>query len=809
MHDLRLAFRNLIRRPALSVIAVLTLALGIGANAAVFSVSNAVLLSPLPYVEPENVVVLTERTPEFPSVSVTRTNYEDWRTRAKSFSAMAAFRPTTMTLIAGPPFAEPERIPVKMITSTLLPLLGVSIENGRNIADADDRAGAEGVAILSAGFARRRFAAEDVVGRILQLDNQAYTVIGVLPSRFELFQPADVYVPFWPWAATLPDDRGWHPGIFPVARLNSGVSVDEARIEMDAVALQLEAQYPESNRNVRVLVTRAQDLLVQNVRPALLMLTGAVVLVLLIACANVANLLLARAVHRQKEIAVRVALGAGRVRIVRQLIIESLVLACVGGAAGLLLAAWGVSLLTSSTAGALPRAQNIAVEWRVALFALGLTVFTGIVFGLIPALQATRLDIRKSLNEEGRSGSGGARHRSMRKALVVAEIGLALVLLVGAGLLLRSFSVLTRVSPGFNPEGLLVVNLPLSPRTYGDNATRTATIDRIVERVRALPGVQAAALTTTLPMAGAGATIHFNKAAYPPKGPDDYVMAGLRAVTPGYLPSLGAPLIRGRMLSERDREGAPRVVVINESLARQHFPDRDPLGERLQLGTEPSPIDPTMEVVGVVGDVKQAFDAGFKAEMFVPYGQHPDPILEGMYLHTALVVRTAGAPELAASSVRAVIHDIDPTQPLVNVRTMKSAMAGTVAQPRLQMALLMIFGSVAVTLAAVGVYGVMAYTVSQRTAEIGVRIAVGASPPRVVAMVVWQGAQLALAGMALGLIAAALAAGAMQSLLFDVAGLDPLTFAVAPLILGAAALLASYIPARRAARISPLRALSR
>jgi putative ABC transport system permease protein len=806
MHDVRLALRNLVRRPAFSVIAVLTLALGIGANAAVFTVSRAVLLAPLPYINPGEVVVLNERTPDFPTASVTRYNYSDWRDRAKSFSAMAAFRHVNMTVIGA---GEPERVPVKMITASLLPMLGVSVESGRGFGDADDRPGAEGVALLSPGYARRRFGGDAAVGRKLQLDGQPFTIVGIMPAGFELFSHAEIYVPFWPWAAALPDDRGWHPGIFPIARLKPGVSIDEARVEMDGIAQQLEAQFPESNKNTRVLVTRASDALVKNVRPALLMLTGAVVLVLLISCANVANLLLARAVDRQKEIALRVALGASRLRILRQLLVESVVLACVGGAGGLLFAAWGVPRLAAAAATALPRAAGIAVEWRVVLFALALAVLTGILFGLVPGLHATRLDIRRSLNEEGRGGSGGARQRSLRKSLVVAEVGLALVLLVAAGLLLRSFSTLTRVAPGFDPDKLLVVNVPLSPATYANDVARTATVERILEEARRIPGVRGAAVTTTVPMAGAGATIHFNRAAYPPSGPDDYVMAGLRAVSPNYFATLRVPLRRGRMLSDRDREGAPLVVVINESMAHQYFPDRDPLGQRIQLGTEPDSQFPTMEIVGVVGDVKQSFDAGSKAEMFVPYAQYPDPMLVEMYLSPALVLRTTDQPERAASDVRSIVRAIDPSQPLVNFRTMEAAIAATVAQPRLQMTLLTIFGSIAVALAAVGVYGVMAYTVSQRTAEIGVRIAVGASPRQVVNMVVWQGVRLAIGGVALGLIAAALAAGAMQSLLFEVNGLDPVTFASAAAILALAAVLASYIPARRASRISPIAALGR
>jgi len=806
MQDLRLAVRNLWRRPAFTVIAVLTLALGLGANVAVFSVSNAVLLAPLPYLHPEQVVILNEQTPLIPTISTTIYNYEDWRARAKSFSAMAAFRPTNVTVSGA---GDPERVPAKMITASLLPLLGVSIDRGRAFGAADDRAGAEPVVMLSEAYASRRFPGQDPVGQSVQMDNTPYTVVGVMPAHFELFQPADAYLPFGPWASTLPEDRGWHPGIFPVARLNEGVTLDAAQAEMDALSAQLEAEYPESNKNLRALVTPAQELLVKNIRPAILLLTGAVALVLLIACANVANLLLARAVDRQKEIAVRIALGAGRLRIVRQLIVESIVLSCVGGAAGLLVTTWVVSYLMGSAAATLPRIQKIGIEWHVVLFAFVLAIVTGVVFGLIPALHATHVPIRASLNEETRGGSGSIRQRKLRSSLVVLEVCVALVLLVGAGLLVRSFAALTNVPPGFNAANLLVVNLPLSPQRYKDDVSRSAVVEKIVTSVGSLPGVEAAAITTMLPMAGAGGTIHFNRAAYPPKGPDDYVMAGFRAVTPGYLSALGVPLMRGRMLTESDRQGAPKVVVVNESMAHQYFPDRDALGQRIQLGTIPSTDFPNMEIVGIVGDMKQSFEAGSNAEMFVPYAQFPDPILAGMYLNTAMIVRTAGNPSDTVRSIRAAILEVDAGQPLVSVRTMEGAMAGTVAQPRFQMTLLLIFASIAVALAAVGVYGIMAYTVSQRTPEIGVRMAVGASPNQVVAMVVWQGARLAIMGVVLGLIAAALTAGAMQAWLFDVKGLDPVTFVIAPLVLGLAALLASYIPARRAARISPVVAMGR
>jgi putative ABC transport system permease protein len=807
MRDVQLALRQLRMRPAFTAVAVLTLALGIGANTAVFTVVHAVLLRPLPYQDPSRVVVLTEQTPQFPSLSVTRYNYDEWRARSRSFSAMGAVRSTNATLSGS---GDPERVPVKMITASLLPLLGVQPHDGRGFDERDDAPGAEGVVLLSDAFTKRRFAAVSPVGQRLLVDNRPYTIVGILPPGFELLQPADLYVPFGPWAATLPDDRGWHPGIFPVARLKPGVSIEAARGELVGIALALEQEFPESNKNIRAQVTPLQDQVVQNVRPALLLLLGAVALVLLIACANVANLLLARAVGRQKEMAIRVAIGAGRRRLIRQLIVESLVLSLTGAALGLLVAMWGVALLSGPAAVGLPRAQLIEVQWPVGFFTLALAIVTGLVFGLVPAWQTTRLDVRESLNQDGRgSGAGGAGHQRLRGALVVAEVGLALVLLVGAGLLLRSFAALTAQMPGFDPGNLLVAEMPLSPVAYGDDDVRVSVVERLIVRMRQLPGVRSAAITTTLPMSGGGATIHFNRAARPPRGPDDYIMAGYRAITSDYLTTLGVPLRRGRLLDDRDRQGSAAVVVINESMARQYFPEVDPLGQRIQLGTEPTPDFPTMEVVGIVGDVKQSFEAGAKAEMFVPYLQHPDPILAGMYRNVSLVLRTATAPVTLAGAVRAAVREIDPDQPLVNLRTMEQALSGTVTERRLQMVLLTLFAAVAAALAVVGVYGVMAYAVSQRTQEIAVRVAMGATPAAVTRLVVGQGLALALAGVLLGLGAAAWATRAIRGLLHGVGGLDPLTFVAAPVLLLAAALAASYLPARRAARISPVTALGR
>lgn len=808
MQEARTALRALLARPTFTVIAVLTLALGIGANTAVYTVVHGVLFAPLPYADQSEVVVLNEITPQFPNpISVSWQNYVDWRDRSTTFETMAAFRTTQMTLTG---LGEPERMTARMVTASLLPMLGVDLPIGRHLTADDDRPGAAGVAILSDTLWRRRFAASpEVLGRSIQLDKQPYIVVGVLPRGFELFQPAEVYVPMGPWAATLPDDRGWHPGILPVARLRDGVTLEAARAEMDTISRQLETEFPQFNRAVRARVWPLRDVLVQNVRPALLVLLGAVALVLLIACGNVANLLLARAIGRQKEIAVRAAIGGSRGRIVRQLVIESLVLAMLGGAAGLLVASWGVSALMTLATG-LPRSGQIGIDLPILLFAMVISVVTGLVFGIVPALQATRFDIREALNQETRgSASGGVKHQRMRDLLVVAEVALALVLLIGAGLMLRSFAALQNVAAGFDTANLLVVELPLSPTTYREDVARTAVVDRLRERISTLPGVTAAAITTGLPMAGAGATIHFNIAGRPPQGPQEYRLAGYRAVTPGYFETLKIPLLEGRTFTNGDRQGSPLVAVINESMARQHFADVGPIGQRFAIGTESDSETPFIEIVGVVADVLQSFEAGARAEYYLPYAQSPDPVLAGLYRNISLVARTVNDPVDLASSVRAAVSEIDPDQPLVNLRTMQQAIGNTVAQPRLQTMLLTIFAAVAVALAIIGVYGVMAYTVSQRTPEIAVRLALGASPSDVLRMVVGHGARLAAMGIAFGLAGAALATRAVQSLLFQTDGLDVPTFAGAAVLIAGAALLASYVPARRAASVPPITALSR
>ncbi|HOC17571.1 MAG TPA: ABC transporter permease, partial [Vicinamibacterales bacterium] len=642
MQEIRQAMRALSSRPSLVVVSVLTLALGIGGTTAVFSVVDAVLLRPLPFSGSDRLVSLTESSPNLKTLSVSWQNYVDWRHQSRSFESVAAYRPINVTITGE---GEPERVPAKMVSAAMLPMLGVKPSLGRSFTKEEDGAGGEPVALISEGLWTRRFARDPrAVGQVMTIDNTARTIVGVLPASFVLVQPADVLIPIGPWASTLPDDRGWHPGIFPLARLKNGVELGKARLEMAQIAKNLERQYPETNLKVGADVTPLQQQMVQNVQPALAVLLGAVVLVLLIACANVANLLLVRTIERRREIAVRAALGARRWRLIRHVLAESLVLALAGGLLGVLVASWAVSALVALAGPGLPRADSIAVDQRVLLFALALSTLTALAFGAAPAVHASRADIREALNEEGR-GTTSAGSRRLARAFVVAEVALATTLLVGAGLLLRSFVRLQQVPPGFSAARLLVADLPLSPIDYAEDAARERFVDRLLERVTALPGVEAAGTTTTLPMAGSGALLHFNIYGRPPKGPEDYILAGYRAVSPTYLAALGVPTLRGRPFTEWDRSGSKRVVVINETMAKTFFKGSDPLGQRISIGTEPDEESPWMEVVGVVGDVRQSFEADPKAEMYVPYLQGaPHPVLAGLFRSVSVVVRAKGDP---------------------------------------------------------------------------------------------------------------------------------------------------------------------
>jgi putative ABC transport system permease protein len=800
--DLRYALRRLGKTPAFTAIAVTTLALGIGANTAIFTVIDAVLLRPLPYHDPGRLVLLAERTARFPTLSVSYENYMDWRDQSHSFSSMGAVRNTAMTLTGA---GEPERLAVQNATANLFDLLGVSTVRGRSFLADEDRAGAAGVAMISYGLWQRRFGgAENVLGQSFTLDNKPYSVVGVLPRDFQVLQQApDVVLPFEPWAKTLPDDRSWHPGILPIARLKPETKLSEARAEMTTIAKRLEQQYPVYDTGTDAQVNPMQEKLVENVRPALLMILGAVGFVLLIACTNVANLLLVRATTRQREIAVRAALGASRWRVIRLALTESLVLSIGGAALGLLLAQAAVPALLRLGGSALPPTTDIHVDTPVLIFTTVLAVLAGIVFGFAPALHMAGLDVRSALNQAERGGMGRGLVR-LRGAMVVMEVMLAMLLLIGAGLLIRSFDRLASVAPGFTVDHILIADLPVSPSGHPNAQERMGYLDRIIERAAALPGVRSAGAASFLPVSGAGSIIHFNIQGRPPKTPHEYILTNYRVVSADYLQTLGLPLVSGRLPTPADREDAPAVVVINTTMAKTFFPNQSPLGQHLQLGATPEKEVPWMEVVGVVGDVKQSLASEAPTEMYVPFRQ-ANQVLPVFGL--SLVLRTGNDPRSLAGSLTTAVHEIDSNQPLVKIRTMEENVATSVAQPRFRTVLLAILAALALLIAAVGIYGVMAFSVSQRTREIGTRMALGSTPAQVFRLVIRDGLRLTVVGLVLGLALAAALASYLSSLLFDVSFVNPLTIVAMSALLMLVALIACYIPARRATRVDPTVAL--
>ena len=801
LQDLRFAFRLLAKSPGFTAIAILTLALGIGANTAIFSVVNGVLLRPLSFRDPSRLVIVAEKSP-FPTISTSYQNFVDWRDQSRSFESMEGTRSTGLSVTGA---GDPELLTARMATAGLFRLLGVEAREGRTFLPEEDKAGSAPVVLLTYGLWHRRFGgSREIIGKPITLDSRPYTVVGVLPPGFQLLQPADVFVPFVPWAVTLPDDRNWHPGIIAIARLKPGVSREQARTEMVGITKRLELQYPDYNTGTSADVVGLQEQLVQNVRPALILLLGAVSLVLLIACVNVANLLLARASSRGREVAIRTAMGAGRGRVVRQLLTESILLSLGGGLLGIFFAWASLGPLLKISAGSVPQVVPIELDRSVLVFTFIVSLITGLFFGLVPALRTAKLDLRETLNEGSRGSTSGPGHHRLRGVLVASEIALAVLLLVGSGLLLRSFSRLQDVPPGFQADHLLVADIPLSQTAYSKPEQRYQFFDRLVERAKALPGVRSAGAASFLPVSGGGSVIHFNITGHPPKTPHDYVAAGYRTVTPNYLETLGVPLLRGRMLTPGDNDKAPAVVVINASMAAKYFPNENPLGKRLQLGATPDKDVPTMEIVGVIGDVRPGLGVDPQTEMYLPYRQ-ADLILPVFQL--SVVLRTAADPQLQTAALRSALGEIDPNQPLVRVRTMEENMAATVAQPRFHTWLIGIFAAVALVLAAVGVYGVMSYTVTQRTNEIGIRVTLGAQPEDVFKAIVGEGLRLALAGVAIGTVAALALTRLLQSFLFGVSAYDPITFLGVAMLLTMVAAAASFFPARRATLVDPIVAL--
>ncbi len=802
LQDLRYAFRVLIKSPSFTAIAVLTLALGIGANTAIFSVVNAILLRPLAFHDSSRIMLIAEKS-KYPDPSVSYQNFVDWRDQSHSFESVQGMRASTITLTGA---GEPERLNARWVTSGLFPLLGVKAGLGRTFRDDEDRAGGAPAVVISYGLWQRRFGgATDVLNKSINLDSRPYTVVGVLPRAFEFLRADDVYLPFTPWAKTLPDDRNWHPGIFAIGRLKQGVSREQANTEMVAIAKRLEEQYPIYNTGTSADVIPLQEQVVKNVRPALLLLVGAVSFVLLIACANVANLLLARAAYRGREVAIRASMGAGRARLIRQLLTESILLSLAGGIFGLLLAWASLGPLLNISAGSLPLAFTIVgLNRSVLLFTILVSVITGLVFGIAPALRATRLDLRETLNEGSRGSTSGPGHQRLRGILIASEFALAMLLLVGAGLLLRSFSRLQDVSTGFQPDHLLVADLPLSQTAYAKPEQRYGFFDRLVGRAQTLPGVRSVGAASALPVSGIGGLLHFNIYGRPPKTPNDYIAAGYRAVTANYFETLSVPLLQGRFLTPADKEKTPAVVVINATMAKTYFPGENPLGKRMQIGATPESEVPWMEVVGVVGDVTQGLGLEPKSEMYLPYRQ-ADQVLPVFQL--SVVLRTVGDPHQQAAALRSALAEIDPNQPLVKVRTMEDNMAATVAQPRFRTWLIGIFAGLALMLAAVGIYGVMSYSVTQRTSEIGIRITLGAQPVDVFRIVLGEGLRFALIGVAVGVAGGLVLTRLLSTFLYGVSATDPLTFFGVAILLIAVSVAACFFPARRATRVDPIVAL--
>ena len=794
--DLRYGVRMLARSPGFTTVAVLTLALGIGANTAIFSVVNAILLRPLPYKDPQRLVMVSKENPRRGVYRnhVSPPDFADWREQQEVFVDLAAFYQESFHLTGT---REPERVLGCRASAGLFPLLGVEPVLGRSFAAEEDQPGRERVVLLSHSLWQRRFGADlDVVGERLTLDGEAHLVVGVMPRGFDF--PGDAE--FWKPLALTPEqlddrERGAHY-LLVVARLRPGANLEQAQTEMDIIAARINER---TRAGWGAEVAALHEVTVGGVRPALVLLLAAAGLVLLIACANVANLLLARASQRQKEFAIRAALGAGRRRLVGQLLTEGLLMGALGGLLGLLLAQWGVDMLLTLIPSSLPRAAEIGVDAWTLSFALILALLSSLFFGLAPALRASRSDLQESLREGRQSGVSGPSSR-VRRGLVVTEVALAVLLLVGAGLVLNSFVRLLYVDAGFNARNLLTLRMALTNARYPEPKARVVFYQQVLELVRSLPGVRSAGLISDVPVTGGLGYWNnaFHIAGKPIPPPQDRTYAYLRWISPDYFRTMGIPLLRGRGLRETDREGSRRVVLINEAMARRFFPSEDPLGQPLVIywrSREP------WEIVGIVGDVRQTtLELEAAAQMFVPYFQSPQS-------YATLVVRTAGESMGLLPSVKGVVGAVDSDLPVYRVRTMEQVLAASLSGRRFSMLLLGLFAVLALALSLVGIYGVTAYLVGQRTHEIGVRMALGAQPGNVLRLVLTQGMRPVFVGLAVGLAVAFGLTQFLRSFLFGVGATDPVTFAGVALLLAAAALLACYVPARRATRVDPMVAL--
>jgi putative ABC transport system permease protein len=790
-HDLRYGARMLMKKPGFTVIAVLTLSLGIGANTAIFSVVNAVLLRPLPYQEPNRLVMVWEndtqegndRNPVAPA------NFVDWQKHNEVCAQLAYYNQPGGVTLSGD--GEPERVIGMGVAPNLFSLLGIQPILGRGFLLEGGKPGAAFEVVLSFGLWQRRFGGDPgVIGKPLTFEGLTTTIVGVMPAHFRLPEEGELW---WPnLDGTIATLRGRY-FLRVIGRLKPGLTMAEARANFTTIARQLEQQYPETNKGRSVNVLSLEEQFVGETRRALLVLFGAVGFVLLIACANVANLLLVRATARQKEIAVRAALGAGRLRLVRQLLTESLPLALAGGSFGLLLALWGVDLLMALGPTKLPRVENVGIDARVLGFTLFMTFLTGVIFGLVPAWQTSKTNVQEALKEGGRGSADSVGRHRMRSLLVVAEIALTLVLLVGAGLMIKSFLRLHAVELGFDPGNVLTMQFSLPGVKYGESEQIRAFYRELTERIAQLPGVRSVGAISRLPLAGDRSTTSLTIEGQPVRS-GEQPEVHFRVITPNYFRTMGIPLRAGRELTDSDTETSS-AIMINESMARKFWPGVDAVGKRVKTRAD------WITVVGVVADARNfGLDAEARPEVYVSYLQNAQERMR-------LVIRTATDPLTTVPAVREVVRALDKDLAFSQVLTMTQLLDRSVSQRRLNMLLLGLFAAMALLLAAIGIYGVMSYSVSQRTHEIGVRMALGAERRHIFKLVVGQAATLALVGVGIGLAAALALTRLMSSLLFGVSATDPLTFAGVAVLLTVVALLASYLPARRAMRVDPMMAL--
>lgn len=809
--DVHYGARMLLKNPGITFVVILALALGIGANTAIFSVVNAVLLRPLPYDQSDRLVSLAETSKTMDEISISYPNFSDWRSQNQVFEKVGVFNRESYNLTGG---GDPERILAAQISADLFSALRVQAAMGRLFTNEEDKPGATPVVVLSHGLWQRRFGGQsNILNQQLTFNNKSYTVIGVMPQNFQYPSRVEMWVPVGQLAGDPNwQQRGNHPGLYGVARLKPGVTFAQAKAELDNIAANLEKQYPDSNSGNGIHLQPMLEVYVRDVRPTLWVLFAAVGFVLLIACANIANLLLARASARQKEMAIRSAMGAGRWRIARQLLTESILLSLIGGTLGLLIAYWGIQLILYISPNAIPRSREINLDWRVLAFTLGIAFLTGILFGLVPALQAGVVDANETLKETGRGVTG--RHW-LRSSLVVVEVATTLILLIGAGLMIRSFNRLQQVNPGFSYEHLSSFTLSLPQKKYTNEDQRGQFFARLTESIRGLPGVEASAVASGLPLGQNGWQTSFivDGRPIPPRAETPLMEACL--VSSDYFRTMNIPLRSGRYFNEHDNrawlagrdlskldEGqqlvmGANVIIIDEQFARRYWPDEDAVGKRIKLGIDADA--PVLTVVGVVGRVKmEALNQDSKrVQGYFAFAQMP---FSGM----TVITRATTDPNQLIGAMRQQVKVLDPDQPIYNVRTMSEIRSDSVAPERLNLTLLSIFAGIALVLAVVGIYGVMSYSVTQRTHEIGIRMAIGAQPRDVFKMVLGQGMMLALIGVAVGLVGAFGLTRLMATMLFGVEPTDPVTFAAIAVLLTCVAMVACYLPGRRATKVDPV-----